>query len=131
MDPETASFSFLLYVMQRLRRRPRDHLDREEYRKDIKSADSMWMFLYYFIKFCSQKQWDGMKMKKYWSQITQNGAKTNEFAWTFTVSVHCVSPFVSRCQCAYIFGDVTPLHSQHTTLPEIWTRRIKLKRKMR
>ena len=82
-DVQQLPFSFFLYLMKRLRRKPEDDGDRKEYEKDIKSANAMWMFVHYLIMFCAEKEWDGMEMKKYWDQITQNGQKTNGFALKF------------------------------------------------
>ena len=82
-DQKQIAFSLLCYMMDRLRRKPIDDDDRKEFEKDMKWQHTMWLFIHYLMNYCDDHKWDGIKMKEYWDNVTQNGKKTNGFALEF------------------------------------------------
>ena len=79
-DQKQISFSFFVFLMERLRRSPADDADQKDYDKDWKSADASWMFIHYLHRYCKEQQWGGRELLEYFNEITLNGQKTNGFA---------------------------------------------------
>lgn len=87
-DEMQLPFSLFLYSMNRLRRQPQDDQDRSEFVHDMTTQNAMWPFIHYLIRFCAEKQWDGMKMQNYWIDISQNGINKNGFGHQFIKMVY-------------------------------------------
>lgn len=83
-DKNQISFSLLCYAMDQLRRKPVTDDDRRQLTKDLMSAQSMWQFIHYLMKYCDDNKWDGMELNKYWNETTGNGQNTKGFALKFT-----------------------------------------------
>ena len=64
-------------MMDRLRRKSVTNDDSKEFEREMKSADAMWLFIHFLMKYCDDKKWNGMKLNKYWNETTGNGQRTN------------------------------------------------------
>ena len=75
------SMSLFCYLMNRLRREPVDDYDKKKLAREMKSADTFWMFTHYLMRFNEEKKWNGKALNDYFNEITQNGTKTSGFGF--------------------------------------------------